>query len=284
VKSEILACVAAIAAMAACASADEAASPVYGKWRITRVVAAPWAGEDGVLGDISYLGKTVTFREKRVNGPGPIGCGGAAYEATDYPPQGLFQGALPEPVDAAMSAIGLSGPSVKGISVNCDTGLFEFHWADSETILLGLDNRVLTLSRTTGTRAAASTPEGVVQRFLEAHFAGDMSFLPETLESSRAKFTSGLNSKIAAYFAKERDPEEVPPIDGDPFTDSQDYPARFVVHADDKAKEGVSVPVVVSDAFSSKTVDYELRREKRHWLIDDLVFEDGSRLSTLLSD
>lgn len=266
------------------ASADSSVSSIFGQWRITRAVTAPWADDAGAVDETPYVGKAVTFRENRVIGPGPIGCGGAAYEATDVPPEGLFQGGLPEPADVAMTAIGLAGASVKGVSVNCDSGLFEYHWADSETILLGLDNRVLTFSRTAGTKATHSAPEGVVQRFLESHFAGDMAFASETLDRSRAYFTAGLISKIDAYFAKDRDQEEVPPIDGDPFSDSQDYPARFAVHAGDKTKKGVSVPVVVSDSFAARMIVYELRREKRQWLIDDLTFEDGTSFSALLSE
>lgn len=84
-----------------------------------------------------------------------------------------------------MTRLGLAGASFKGVSVRCDTGVFEYHYADEDTMLLALDNRIWTLARTAGTRAAEAAPEGVVQRFLEAHFAGDMGFTPETADAER---------------------------------------------------------------------------------------------------
>lgn len=281
-KSGIFAGFAAIAALAACASAEAAVSPVYGKWRVTRVVVAPWAGEAGALGDISYLGKTVTFHEKRVKGPGPIGCAKAVYETTDNPPDGLFQGSLPEPAAEAMKSLGLSGSAVAGISLSCDSGVFEYHYADSDTLLLGLDNRILTLDRTAGAQASTRSPEGVVQRFLEAHFAGDMAFTPQSVGAKSAFLSKALAEKIRMWFAAPQSADEAPEINGDPFTDSQEYPVRFAVGADDRKAAGVEIPVEFADAYGARTVAYVMTREGGRWLVGDIRYGDGAMLSEML--
>ncbi len=280
-----LATIAAAAAMlsGAASASDDSAASIRGKWRITIGAIAPWSDEAEAGATPLLVGETVRFNALSVKGPQPIGCGGARYEATDVPPEGLFQGGLPPPAGDALPALGLSGATFRGVSVSCDTGVFEYHWADPDTLLVALDNRIWTLDRTPGTSAAKSSPEGAVQRFLEAHFAGDMGFSVLSMSAKRASFTKALQSKIDAYFALTQDPNEAPLIDGDPFTDSQDYPARFAVGGDDKKSPGVLVPVEFADAFRRKTVVFEMAREKGRWLINDLKYESGETLSTLLA-
>lgn len=276
----------AAAACVVCLSAASAqdGAPIAGKWRITRAVIAPWSDEAGAGAAPEWIGKTVAFGAKSVRGPHPIACGKAIYESTEVPAEGLFQGGLPEPATEAMTTLGLSGASVKGVTVSCDTGVFDYHFADADTLLLALDNRIWTLDQTAGTRAAKSSPEGVVQRFLEAHFVGDMAFTKDLIASRSATITPDLFGKFRAYFAKPSDLDEAPAINGDPFTDSQDYPARFSVGAGDPTGVGMVVPVEFADAFASKAVLYELARKRGRWLISDLIYEDGSRLSAILSE
>ncbi|MFZ5618340.1 MAG: DUF3828 domain-containing protein [Pseudomonadota bacterium] len=262
-------------------AADEPAAAIQGKWRITRAVVAPWTDEAGVGEQPAWIGEAVAFRSKSVKGPHPIACGGAKYETGDVPVEGLFQGAGLTSNDAI--ALGLAGDSFAGVFITCDTGVFDYFRASDDSLLLALDNRIWTLDRTAGTRASKNSPEGVVQRFLETHFAGDMGFWPSALEGERSYFSQAFAAGIDAYFTKIQNPDEVPAIDGDPFSDSQEYPARFAVRADDKTKPGVAVPVEFADAFRKRMVVFELARENGRWLINDLRFEDGTRLSALLS-
>lgn len=282
--AKILAGGAALAAMISCAAAGDHAATISGKWRITRAVIAPWTDEAGAGEQPTWVGESVSFGSKSVKGPGPIACGHVKYEATDVPPEGLFQGSLPEPAGDAMIGLGLSGASLKGVSVTCDTGIFEYHYADGDTLLLGLDNHIWTLDKTAGTRAAKNAPEGVVQRFLEAHFAGDMGFTPASVAAKRAYLAKALDGQIDAWFEKPQNSDEAPNINGDPFTDSQEYPARFAVGADDKASEGVEVPVEFADAFVKRAVHFEMTRKSGRWLIADIKYEDGSTLSELLAE
>lgn len=275
---------AALAVLISVAEAAEPVSPIAGKWRITRAVVAPWTDEAGAGEQPAWIGEYVTFGARTVKGPGPIACGHVNYEATDVPPEGLFQGGLPAPASDAMIGLGLSGASLHGVSVACDTGVFEYHYADEDTLLLALDNRIWTLDRTAGTRASKNSPEGVVQRFLEAHFDGDMGFTPASVAEKRAYLAKALGGEIDAWFLKPHCPDEAPTINGDPFTDTQEYPARFAVGADDKAAHGVAVPVEFADAFARRAVRFEMTRENRRWLIADIRYEDGSTLSALLAE
>lgn len=274
----VLISAAAVAASIAPSAAAEA--PLAGKWRITRAVVAPWADEAAAGEPSLAVGATVRFRARSIVGPHPIGCQNAQFAPSDVPVEGLFQGAGLTPEDAI--ALGLAGRNFSGVSVTCDSGVFEYHRADGESLLLALDNRIWTLDRTPGSRASASSPEGVVQRFLEAHFAGDMGFHPTAVNRKQEYLSQELKAKISDYFAKGADPDETPEVNGDPFTDSQEYPARFAVRLDDRSTPGISAPVEFSDAFTRKTVLFEMKREKGRWRINDLVYEDGKSFSALL--
>jgi len=268
--------------VAAPATAGDGAPSIKGEWRITRAVVAPWTDEADAGARPDWIGERVTFTSKAVKAPAPLGCGDAKYEATEVPLEGLFQGAGLS-VEAA-NRIGLDGRARKGVALTCDTGVFDFHFAADDSMLLALDNRIWTFDRTPGARASSRSAEGVVQRFLEAHFDGDMGFSPASLEGKRAFLTGALLEKIDAYFARPRAPDAAPPVNGDPFTDSQEYPARFAVLRDDKKLKGVAVEVEFADAFRERTVVYEMARENRRWLISDLKFDDGRKLSELLAE
>jgi hypothetical protein len=273
------------AAAPSAAFADgDAYSSVAGAWRFTRSVVAPWADEAAIGAPPDWIGSMVTFGARSVKGPAPLACRHAAYEATLVAPEGLFQGNLPAPAADAMTALGLSGDAVGGVSLSCDTGVFEIHRASAGSLLVALDNRIWTLDQTAGTRATSISPEGVLQRFLEAHFAGDMAFTTASIAGKRAFLSKALFGAIEAYLAAPQDPDEAPLINGDPFTDSQEYPTRFAVGADDREAVGVELPVDFADAFTKRTVLFEMTRENGHWLVSDLRYPDGTTLSGLLAD
>ncbi|MEO8010400.1 MAG: hypothetical protein ABI650_02020, partial [Dokdonella sp.] len=159
---------------------------------------------------------------------------------------------------------------------------FEFHFADAGTLLLGLDDHVLTLSRSAGTLAPATSAEGRVQRFLENHFDGDMTFSAEGVKSHRQWLSTRLGATLREYFARPQVDDEVPVINGDPFTDSQSYPTRFTVGKARSSSDRAEVPVRFSDGYRHRTVVYALRRAGATWELDDLVFEGGETLSMLI--
>ncbi|MCB1570215.1 MAG: DUF3828 domain-containing protein, partial [Xanthomonadales bacterium] len=148
---------------------------------------------------------------------------------------------------------------------------------------LALDNQILTLSHSPGALASADSPEGRVQRLLEAHFGGDMGFTPANLKGQRIWFSRALDGAMSRYFARPTSVDEVPTVDGDPFTDSQEYPQRFSVGTARMSKGKADVPVRFSDAFRERTVIYVMRREGGTWHLDDLRLGTGETLRGLLN-
>lgn len=271
-----------IAAVWALAGSAQAEKDILGKWRLERAVVAPWAEGDSLPIEKKWIGKTVEFKTDSVKAPGPLACRNARYAATSMPAEGLFQGGLPAPAEAAAQTLGLAAFPVAGVSLTCDTGIFEFHRA-GDAVLFALDNVIWTLDRSPGADAAPSSPAGVVYSFLEAHFNGDMGFDEKTVAAKQKWLSHDLKAAIVAYFAKPFPEDEVPPINGDPFTDSQEYPTRFFVGKASMNGKKADVPVGYSDAFSEKTVVFMLVRDGARWRLDDLSYEHGGTFTGQLA-
>lgn len=217
-----------------------------------------------------------------VAGPGVLRCTRPRFESTLYPAEMLFQGGLPTPAEPVARALGLPTPPVRGVSLTCSAGIFEFHQPDTVSMLVAVDNVIWTLDRSPGSTAAPTTPSGVVQRFLERHMAGRMEFDSVTVGAKRAFLSSALRADIRRYFARPQPADEPPEINGDPFTDSQDYPTRFSVGASTVRANRARVAVRFSDGFRSYRVEYVLERAIGSWRIDDVSDQSGSSLRSLL--
>lgn len=278
---EIRVCVA-VAALCIADSGSAQNSP-FGTWRIERGVVAPWVGAATTAPDTrAWLGRTVRIEANRVVGPGVLACGRARFEQAPVPAKGMFQGNLPAPAAASAEALGVARFPVPGVHLNCDTGLFDFHRVDNSTMLIAVDNVIWTMSRAPGALAVPSAANGVVQAFLEHHFAGDMGFDRATVAAKEKWLADTLRLAIAAYFRRPRPTDEVPPIDGDPFTDSQEYPTRFAVGSADLRAGAANVSVKFADAFRETTMVYVLRRQGAEWRIADVRSADGTPLTKLL--
>lgn len=276
-----LVCILALFAVDAQAAGRNAAT-IEGSWRVARGVPGPWVSAGRTADARAWLGQTVQFEAGRVRGPGVLACGHARYEATRMPPDGLFQGVLPAPTQAAARALGLKAGVVDGVRLSCDTGVFELHRADADTLLVAVDNVVWTLVRNAGGLAAAPSPESTVQTLLEQHFAGDMGFDATTLTPKQRYLSSRLQRLTRSYLARPQPADEVPSINGDPFTDSQDYPTRFAVGRAQSDGQHALVPVRLADGYSQRTLTYALVREGGAWRVDDVRYGHGPALSTLL--
>lgn len=272
--------------------AAEPPSTLAGTWRITHAQAAPWG--PSLPGPIDLSGQTLRIRADGMAGPASLACGNGRLEATAYPAEGLFQGILPAPAEKLDNAerakkaeqaarnLGLGKFPVAGLRVTCDKGIFEFHQADPDTLLLGLDNQVWTLSRAVGARAGAASPEGRVESLLEAHFKGDMGFDAATASIKKPWQSRKLNRLMDAYLARPGSPDLVPPINGDPYTDSQEYPTRFAVGQARVKGSAARVPVRFADGWQERRVTYLLVREGGAWQLDDLDYGRGSRMQAHL--
>ena len=260
-----------------------AAAPILGGWRIVSGVVSPWVREAKlVMPNRTWIGQMVAFAPQRVMGPGALRCRRATYWPTSVPAEGLFQGSLPAPATDAAAALGIVTMPVRGASLRCDSGVFELHLVDSTTLLVALDNVIYTLDRSPGAFAADTSPTGVVQRLLEHHFATGMAFDSAHMRDHAPWLTERLRSHVMRYLAKPADPNEVPAIDGDPFTDSQEHPTRFSVQRAIVRGDEATVHVRFSDGRRMRTVRYYLLRERGAWRVEDLYYEGRKSLSGLL--
>jgi hypothetical protein len=246
-------------------------------WRIEGGRIAPWA-PSGTRIDPAYQGREVRFQAARVSAPHPLACDGATYEWIFVGPEGLFEGNLPTPAAQAAERLGLDNGRIATLRVGCSNAGFDFHRTSRGELLLGLDNVVWTLRPV----RPAATPAEIVQELLVTHFTHDMAFTPASVAGKRGFLSAALQARITRYLATPGSPDEVPKIDGDPFTDSQEYPDRFTLGVVRTTPRGAVVPVHFADAHSKRRVDYLLVRTGTRWLVDDVVDERGQSLRTLL--
>lgn len=278
IRSAVRGAVVALALGGSAASATSIPLPdvptPQGKFRVTRGIAAPWLTESDAKPDTrAWLGATIEFDAARFSAPGQLGCANPKYETDQRPPEGLFQGGLPAPAAAAAARLALTAPTTPSVSLTCDTGVFDLHWATPQALMLPLDNVIWVLDRSPGALAAVGTPEAQVQQLLETHFGGDMGFDPTTVATKHGLLSVALQERIAAYFAAPFPEDEPPPINGDPFTNSQEYPVLFSVGSASVAAETATVPVRFDDGYRPRDVRFVLRQTAEGWRLDDIGYE-----------
>lgn len=249
------------------------------EWRIGDGQVAPWA-EPGTrsLLNPELEGQALRFDGNALVGPHPLGCTDAGYEFVVSPAEGLFQGGLPAPAEAAATALGIAELPTLTWRVNCSTGAFDYHFVSGRTLMLGLDQVVWSLYLD----QPDTSPESVTLGLLRDHMTHDLAFTAETVLRKGDFLTRGLTGAIAVYFAAPQSPDEAPLINGDPFTDSQEYPTGFVLGEALLQDSEAIVPVLFQDFDRQKRVEMVLHREGSRWLVDDLRYPDGETLRELL--
>ncbi len=133
-------------------------------------------------------------------------------------------------------------------------------------------------------RQSAAAPAAVVRAFYRFHFAHDMAFTRAAIRQRARWLTPDLLALCRGYFAAPSPADEPPAIDGDPFTDSQEYPASFRLGAATVAGDTALVPVTFSwkDGGAQPGVTVVLTR-RGGWRIADIRFARGGSLRDLLS-
>ena len=135
------------------APAGAAGNPLLGKWEVVEAAPAPWAAEKerpALAAEASRLLKMqITFAPKEViANHKAMACKSAEYEQTEYSPDALFRGSLPEPnQDSVAVSLGFPRGDVKGVDVMCADDAFSYHFRDPNTALVALDNVIYTLKR-----------------------------------------------------------------------------------------------------------------------------------------
>lgn len=238
---------------------------VAGEWRIIKAAPAPWAtvSEIDEHAMRRRVGQGVVFKPARIQARAPLGCGRVKYESVRLPSRGLFQGGLPEPADVNAATLGLADNAVPTVRVSCHSGVFDYHFVDADTVLLGLDNVVWTLE------FQPTSPRVAVQDFLRAHFAGEMAFTQVDTARKARWLTPAFAQAIDRYFDAPQPPDEPPLINGDPFTDSQEYPTGFEIRRVSTAGRRATVFVWYQDLKRGLTFQLQ-RSPETGWRIDDV--------------
>lgn len=254
-----------------------------GEWRVFRVQPAPWLAPNTLPPVALKPGDRLRLLAQGIDGPEPLACTRGAIEALDTPAEGLFHGALTLPAVQAQ-ALGLPAGSRPGLRIDCSSGSWDFHAADPETLLFALDQRIYSLSRAPGAQAPAGSPAAAVQALLEHHFAGTRAFSREAWAPLHEGLCGGLAAAVDAYFEARWPEDEVPPVNGDPLSDSQEPPARFAVGETQSVGVQAEVAVRFADARREHTTTFLMQREQGAWRVCDLRYADGSHLSRVLSE
>lgn len=114
------------------------------------------------------------------------------------------------------------------------------------------------------------------------HFKHGMGFTKASVARKAKWISVDLLNRLNAELDRPKDPNLVPTIDGDPFTNSQDYPRRFVVGKAEIRGDVTRIPVVFIGNGHRRTVAARLRKTTEGWRLDDMLYEDGRTLRGLL--
>lgn len=123
-----------------------------------------------------------------------------------------------------------------------------------------------------------------MRAFYAFHLGHGMAFTPESVRAKNQWLAPVLVDLCESYFRRPASSEEVPEIDGDPFTDSQEYPKRFRVGAARVSGEAARVPVSLYWSHGPpRDVTVHLVRVAGQWRISDVISGKGPSLRQLLS-
>ena len=129
---------------------------------------------------------------------------------------------------------------------------------------------------------APNGPTEIVRALFSDHFKHDMGFTKESVARKARWLTPDFLAKLNAELSRPGNPDEVPNIDGDPFTDSQEYPKRFSAGKAEIVGELTRIPVLFTGNGRRRTIGVELRKTSDGWRVDNLVYEDGKTLRSRL--
>jgi hypothetical protein len=132
--------------------------------------------------------------------------------------------------------------------------------------------------------APAAAVRTRLQAFYTYHFSHPKEFTRKTLDGRRKWLASGFYDLLRYELGRKLPPDEAPYIEGDPFTNSQEYPARFRVGdvrvSGAKADADVHFTWTVGDkVVSQRKCNIKLAREGGAWRIADIVGGDGRSLA-----
>ncbi len=130
---------------------------------------------------------------------------------------------------------------------------------------------------------AGGSPADVAHAFYRYHFVHDMAFTRAAVRHRARWLSPDLLVLCRAYFARPSPVDEPPEIEGDPFTDSQEYPSAFRVGAATVAGDTALVPVTFSWPAGDRREVTVVLVGAGAWKIADVRYASGSSLSRELA-
>lgn len=218
----------------------------------------------------------------RVGGEGMLACGKAQLTWVLSPAQGLFEGLFsempPASADAAARRLGFAHLPVPTLRVTCANAGYDLHLPGPDEAWLALDGRLLRLER----ERDAPSPVGTVTDALVRHFSGKASFDAHTLARWEIALTPEFRSALDDYLSQPSPEDEPPEINGDPFADTQELPHGYTLEPGELQGDTAHVDAVFVSGDRRRRVRFHLRAMTGGWAIDDIEYEDGSRLGKLI--
>jgi len=157
------------------------------------------------------------------------------------------------------------------------------HWSYAVLVLLvGLIVPLAFAGRSV--TAATASPADTVRAFYERHFAQGLAFTEENVAAQVPWFAPNLYTSLIAELRKPSSPDEGPRINGDPLTDTQEYPTSFKIRGIETARNTATRMVHFALPVGGHVVRVLLTRIGHNWRITDFRYEGGLSLRRLLRD
>ena len=121
-------------------------------------------------------------------------------------------------------------------------------------------------------------PVQTVQSFYDYHFKHDMGFGEPEMKARKAWLSPELYALITKALKKPVPKGDAPDIEGDIFTDSQEYPTAFHVGKAIVKKETAKVEVTFSWSREKRQVTLILAQVEHLWRIVDIDYGDHRSL------
>ena len=140
------------------------------------------------------------------------------------------------------------------------------------------------------TAASSQAPAiNAVRSFYAFHLAHNKAFTLRNVQQRKRFLTRELYGLLVGEIKRQASyskahPDEVPDFEGDPLTDSQEYPDSFRVGKADGSSDVVRVTVTLlwsarhSRGRDKRDIVVEMTRSGQTWLINDVVNNEGKTL------
>lgn len=125
-------------------------------------------------------------------------------------------------------------------------------------------------------KAKSADPVATVKAFYTFHFAHKFDYSQRGLVQRRKWLDDNLYNLLVAEMKKPVKKDEVPDLDGDPFTNSQEYPTTFRIGNTKESGTNASVEIIFIWKDNGKTVDERgveivLTKTQNVWKIANII-------------